>query len=417
MKKRIFIFLREYLMMGGIETYIYEHAKKLKDEGCIVIWVKHPKAQIDSSFEHVFFDGKTIVWDRKINLKKLNALVPDQDWDITIITFDMFSFAYAEQIKTKFTRCPVQTFYFVPNFVGPTLYLEEAYKGKLQERVRVYMRGIVQRMQKAENVRYFSEKHFQKMMTSYEYTITDKNSYFVPPGNNDFAFDEGNCRTLAKRERFNLMTVSRFDFPHKGYILGLIDAYAQLKEQYPRLELTIVGYGKDLPRVEKAISMLPDYAQAGIRLYGKVSQEDLAEYYLDANLNISVAGCCTGGAKMGTLSMPARHFDYSCEVYGFLPESKPFTVSDAPGEPVVPYIEKVLNMTEDEYVAACKAAYDTFHDGTIESRKGMLEIRNNAWLPTMTKREISIIQLMEVFLKIRVKLRRAMGKLNFLPKH
>ncbi len=403
-KKQIVIFMREYLLMGGIETYVYEQAKLLKEKGALVIWVKHPKGLIDDSFKHIFYDGKTIVLE-KLHRRKLKNIVREFDAEITIVTFHIESYAKADLFKRNFKLCPVHTFYFVPNFTGSMLYLEEAYEGAKREKVRDHMGQIIRKMQSGENIRYFSMKHIDKMTKNYQYSIEEYNDYYVPPRLSECDFDEERCRNLARRERFNLFTVSRFDFPHKGYVLGLIKAYAQLKEKYPRLELTIVGYGKDEDRIYQTLENLPANIREDIHLFGKASQDELNDYYADANLNISVAGCCSTGAKRGTLSIPARHFDYSCEVYGFLPESRPYIISEEPGEAVIPYIEAVLNMSEDEYCEKCRKGYEIFNDSSIKLRKNMLEIKNLKNVPTLSKGDVGYIYFNRILSRIKSKIR------------
>ena len=93
-------------------------------------------------------------------------------------------------------------------------------------------------------------------------------------------------------------------------------------------------------------------------MLGFIKPDDLAYYFDRAHINISVAGGMTEGAKNGVISIPTRHYSYACEVYGFLPESIERNLSDEPGQSVVPFIESVINMSNQDYVKYAKLSYD-----------------------------------------------------------
>lgn len=414
-KKRIIIFFRNRLVVGGVETYMYDQAKRLADQGWQIIWVrKHPFARLDAALADVFAADSTIVWNRRVNRKKMEKLVGDGNAEVKIITFNMFQFAQAEKFKKAFRLCPVSTFLFIPHYMGEALFFEENHSGKRCEKVKNRMTQVIQKMHNGGNLRYFNIKHMQIMSANYGYEIQDTNEAFVPPREADGrVFDEERCRRLATRERFNLLTVSRFDFPHKGYVLGLIRTYARLKPSYPQLELTIVGYGREQVRVEQEIAQLDEIARKDVHLVGQVSPSQLNEYYSDANLNVSVAASCSQGARNGTLSLPARHYSYDCEVYGFFPESRTMTVSDKPGYPVADYIEQVLNMSEEQYCRRCREGFLTFNDDYVSVRKSMDQIVNPSQAPTLSDRDIRYITNQELWRELRSKKR---GMMRILKK-
>ncbi len=407
--KTIVVFVKDHLLVGGIETYVYRIAKKLKSEGTQIVWVKKKYSKIDPSFENVFYDGSTIIMN-DLDIKKMAELV-DPSTKIKIVTFDLYYFAIAEKFKQNFRLCNVDTFYFVSHFRGETLYLQEAYKGKKIERVKAEVGEIIRKMHENSNIKYFAYKHMERMTGDYDYKIDNPVAHLIPSAfPSDNKFDEKRSRELAERERFNILTVSRLEFPHKGYVLGLINAYAALKEKHPNIELTIVGYGSRENEVKQKISELPENIANDVHLIGKVSPDKLTNYYNDANINISLAGCFSQGARNGTLSIPARHHNYDCEVYGFLPESKPFSLSEEPGEPVIPYIEQVLNMSTDEYCEKCKACFNTYNDVENELRLDFYQIKNNTDSATLSKADMKyFFNKKEKILRRRPRLKDVIG--------
>lgn len=415
--KKILVFFRNHLAVGGVETYMYEQAKRLRQQGWIIVWVrKHPWAKLDSALADVFGEDHAVVWNRRIPLKKMKALA-GKNAVIKVVAFNMFQFAQAERFKRRFSGGDISTFLFMPHYKGEAIFFEENHTGKKQEEVRQRMAVIYRKLHENGNLRYFNIKQMEAAQENCGFSIEDINNAFVPPRETDEnQWDEARCRMLAGRQRFNLLTVSRFDFPHKAYLLGLIRAYAQLKPRHPRLELTIVGYGREQGKVEAAIAALSEESRRDVHMMGKASPEELTDYYRDANLNISVAGSCSQGARIGCLSIPARHYDETCEVYGFFPESRLKTVSEEPGEPVIPYIEKVLNMTEDEYVEKCRDGFDTFHDASVSRRKTMEEICNQTAETTLSADDLRYITRQEYWRELRSKKRGGLRLIRKLIK-
>lgn len=412
-KKNIIIFVSQNLLVGGIETYVYKLAKEVQKKGWQIIWIKRFPGYLDESFSDVFESDSTLVWDNAYDYEKLRELTADSNAEIRIITFDICRFAQAEIFKSNFKECRVHNFYFVPHFAGDTLYLEEPYKGKKREKVRKKMSDIVKKMHNGNNIRYFSIKHIDKMTSEYGYREDNMNYVMVPPlDSGNVSFDRKRCMELATSGRFNILTVSRFEFPHKGYVLGLIKAYAELKNKYPHIELTIVGYGVDESKVHEALNSLSENYKKDVHFIGKVHPEKLVDYYNDANINISVAGCCSQGAKNGTLSIPARHYDYNCEVYGFLPESKPFVVSEKKGEPVIDYIEQVINMSPDEYCKKCEMAFHSFRSDSESLRVKIEDLEDKSENIILSDKDIRFIKKEEKRRVIRGKLRSLKRKLT-----
>ena len=307
-----------------------------------------------------------------------------------LITFTVCDFSLAESMRAKHKKLCIDTFYFVPNYRGVHVCIDEPYPHLRKKNIQKKLSKVFEKMSKKNSIRYFSNRGLEAMEKNYSYKEAN-DDIMVPSVAPQYIFDEENARNLYRREYFNVFTISRFDFPHKGYVIGLIKAYGKLKEKYPQIRLTIVGYGAGLDRVKETIASLSEEAQKDVYLCGQCAPTELDGYYRDANINVSLAGCFTQGAKRGTLSIPTRHYCYDCETYGFLPKSKDYAVSELPGKPVEPFIEQVINMSEDEYVAYCKASYDAYNSTESKSIEDILESLRNKTDDCLTEKEVNYI--------------------------
>lgn len=390
---RLFVYIYGNLGIGGIQAHIFKAAKYLRSLNFQVLIVNTGTKSEDPSYQSIIKDSKIglVNSSSKIEISIYSYAHEHKVKEITIITFTIPDYIYIKSVQSIFCHHRLSTFYYVPNFKGRYYYLEETFDGYIKKAIRSRMTAIIQKMDKNDEIRYFSGKH-QSVMTDY-YGCQLKERLLetrVPrtPLDAD-VFDETKRREIYRRDEFRIISVSRFDFPHKGFIIGLIKEYGQLKKNYPNLTYTIIGYyDQGLQEIMRAIDRLDENAKKDIHVLGKCGPDELALHYADANINISVAGCCSLGAKVGIISLPTRHYSYECEVYGFYSTHKHMNTSSDPGIPVAQFIEKIISMTEQEYVDVCKADFDAFYEITSRST---FEDRNKCECNIMTPSDIKFI--------------------------
>lgn len=386
-KTVLFVFLKDSMYVGGIETFIFKLTKHIVESGERVLLVLNNNAVVDESYSELIGLSQVELLYNRFCLGQIKKTIEKyRIKKVNIITFEMIRFSFADFLKKRLvSRCDVSALYFVPHFKGFASYPEEPYSGRKREKVRKRFKAIVHKMNSNDSIRYFSDIHVIEMTKRYEYDVNNEARKYLPKrGVKRMAFDENRCLNLARRTRFNILAVSRLEFPHKGFFIGLIQTYGELKKKYPNISLTIVGYGDGLGKVMDEIKKLDSFAQSDIYMVGKVAPDNLMLYYNDANVCVSLAGCFTIGAKNGTLSLPVRHYSYSCETYGFLPESKNQSLSEEPGEPIRNYLEKIINMDTQTYVTMCKRCYDSYMPNPNKVRETIYSLSDGSNKTVMT---------------------------------
>lgn len=361
MRKKILTFVYDNLNIGGIQVYFFKAIELLQKQDYNILIYHEKKYPIDSAFSDIVAMPRIEMHSLKHFSRDLIHRLQNEDCNLAIFTFRMVDMVEAQKVRNKFKSARVDVFYYVPDFKGLDYYLEDMYADDEKEKVRLRLSRIFNVMNDNNQLRYFSPIHVTEVTQRYGITPKNDKLVYVPKIEQIPPFDEERCHRVFNNEKFNLLTISRFDFPHKGFIIGIIKAYGRLKKLYPQLCYTIVGYGKSgETRIKEEIALLDDVAQKDIYLPGRCTPDEMNNYYANANLNISLAGCFSQGVMHSTLSLPARHYTYEGEVYGFLPESKAMAMSDKPGLPAETFIEEVLNMDEETYVAKCKAGYNAY---------------------------------------------------------
>lgn len=397
--KECFLFVRNSLnYVGGIETYIYKSIKQLRRGGDGAGWISNDFTNINQAFNDLTLDSSLHLIGRSNARRQIESAIVNESYDkVVIIAFCPRDFCYAERLKKKLKCYPVHTFMFVPHFQGDVLYLEEGMRfGKNYFRKR--LGAIYQKMESNQNLRYFAPRHLEEFNNRYNCKVTEYKTVQIPEIIDQIEFDTERVRKVYNQRPFNILCVSRMEFPHKGYILGIIDDFRELCKKYDFLQLTLVGDGRDKKRLEQKIDGLDENIRKKIQLIGAVAPDKLCDYYDRANVLISVAGCFTLGARRGVLSLPARHYTESCEVYGYLPDSKSDTLSNAKGKSVIPFIEEIIKMTYEDYLKHCRGCYETF--SYLNAKLVDFNSLINKSTETITLSEIILIEAMATHNKI-----------------
>lgn len=153
---------------------------------------------------------------------------------------------------------------------------------------------------------------------------------------------------------FNILTIARADFPFKGYLLGLIDMFADITDK--NVTLTIVSYGKDVEKIENRISVLPDNIKKRISLIGKTDFDELAIYYRDSSLYMGMGTTIIDAAQYGVISIPVAAYTERLIADSFFHDNyKNLVVEETiPKNSVNELIDKALNLNKKEYLELSK---------------------------------------------------------------
>ena len=360
-KKTLIVNYRE-LRIGGIETYLAKLMLYSANQGYRVIWLTTEKAYKRCHFkdivdhprvERVILKGKS-----SVNWLKHDKISFQDEEHVTMFSVTPMTFMQAEQIR-EYTKnvASFNHFMALPHFTGSDYFPERTFKTKLyRKRWYNYMKKIATILVENDCVRAFSMKHLDFFEENYGVKIENKQEKILKKINlikdyPDSYFEE---KAQKRQDEFRIVTCGRFDFPHKGYILGLLDEYAELKKKYTQLKLVVIGYGKDGARVDEKIAQMSPEAQKDIEIVGAVSPFDLYDYFEEGHLNIGLAGALFDGAICAIPSLCARHYCEDCEVYGFISDMEGTYLRDEPALRLQPFIEKLIEISDDEYINQAK---------------------------------------------------------------
>jgi hypothetical protein len=108
----------------------------------------------------------------------------------------------------------------------------------------------------------------------------------------------------SKNDNINILSIARFDFPFKGYILGLIDAFKTIALSTNNITLTIIGYGEGEAMVNQKVAALPVNIRKRIKILNKIPYSEIVAYIDKCDLFVG----------MGTTALDAANRNKICIV-------------------------------------------------------------------------------------------------------
>lgn len=399
--------------LGGIEKYIFNLAVFAGKNGIRFIWFHEQPLQIAESFRNVML-GDSIerirVWSRDYHWFKHDKVEWSKGEQAIIVSFSPLGMARAMEFVVENNDIDIIPIYAVPDVTGEGYFLERFFGGKLFFKVKERLTRIFEKWEASGQVRFFALTQANALEENYEIQISDKNSKILKPIEQRPQLNMELLEQRAKVACCNIITVSRFDFPHKGYLLGLVRAFGRIHEKYENMTLSIIGYGDGENLLRQVIDELPGNIKKDIHLLGEVSPAEITPFFEKATLNVGVSGAVFDGAKNGVLTLLARNwYTEECEVYGFLnKENRHMTTASSKGDLIDEYVERIFNMDETEYKKLVMDGYDMCNADADPLYLWHTEAQSG--LSLMNKSDIRFLRNLSYLTKISARIQRDQKK-------
>lgn len=343
------------LSAGGIEVGLVSLIRFFLNEGHRVIWITTTHHLNEVAFKGIVDDPRLEIvisekWNRYFSIPHIHFRKEEQ---VIMITCRAMQYVVSEGMRRVAGTKEFKHFLLVAHFSGTEYYPDHYFKSKWGHEIAYrFWRTVVHRLVENDCLRGFSLKHLECYEDYYQVSISSKKEKLMPDFNSNIVFDMKNAQNKSKerKDKFVITTCTRFEFPHKAYVLGLVDSFNTIKAKYPQAVLRIIGYGNGEAELKEKICQLAENVQKDIELVGMVSHDELERYYKDSHLIIGLAGAIIDGAQSGIPSLVVRHYCCDCETYGFFEDAFEKTLSEEKGENVIPFIESCITMDQEEYI-------------------------------------------------------------------
>ena len=345
---------------GGIEVYLSNLMLYSVKQGYRVIWITTPYlAQAETTIKAV--KECSLIERCYVKLEwhwPSYSVRLDPDEHVTMISCEPISFMKAEALRRSFKGDSFDHFLLLPHFTGAAYYPERFFKGGLLNKLFYrYMKRFAKAASEKNCIRGFDIKHLNSYEKNYSVSISEKEDKILRGIKAPVVLDDAYFRRKARErgDRFTICSCSRLDFPHKGYMMGLIDCFERINLKYPFTKLVIIGDGPNRAELEDRIGRLPDSVREAIDPKLFLEFNEVNEEFRKSHLNVGLAGAIYDGAAVGVPSLLVRHYSMTCETYGFLADNRENTLRADDGEDIFPYIEEMIVCDDERYISQCRA--------------------------------------------------------------
>lgn len=147
-----------------------------------------------------------------------------------------------------------------------------------------------------------------------------------------------------------ILTAARAEYPYKGYIFGLLDAFVEIKEENPKLKMTIVSGGGDLEQFNKKLDSLDDKIKEDLYVYKWMAYDSLLELAKKCKLFVGMGTSVLDMALCYKPSIAVKFNTYECIGDSFISEKPQYITTDENCvTPAIHLVKKILAMSKDEY--------------------------------------------------------------------
>lgn len=150
-----------------------------------------------------------------------------------------------------------------------------------------------------------------------------------------------------------IISAARAEFPMKGYLMGLIDDFEKLKEEYPKLKLEIISAGDDLPTLRDRVEMSPN--RDSIILHGWMTYDKLGSVIRKGTVYIGMGTSVLDAALQYKPAIAVNFNTFNCyadDTISNLPEfidTKDVNCTN----PAIDIIRDILNLNFEQYKEEC----------------------------------------------------------------
>lgn len=365
------VFINPHFTLGGVDTYFYRMIKWLSARDIRTILLLTKTAKVDEKMveevknlgTHVRLEIEPYPLTGEISPTHIK-LGLEPGTEVTTITTRYAGFFQAQQLKIDNPEVSFTFMNYMTHEHGFKADIEPLDKAKMGiakyyfHKARYqYYKKLTRKVFESREIYFQNDIHRYSLYDYYHMDHKETMGPNVPLGIDIPELDEQGIQSRVDRYQFRILTIARFEFPFKGYLLELVEQFAELCTKYDNLTLTIIGGGPDEKRLLDRITLLPEEVQKKIELPGFVDYERLKEYFAHTSLYVGQGTTVLDAGKQGLLAVPVSSYTEESTSYSYLYEYVEIYAPE-PKYKTSYFIEKTIHMSDEEYIEASKKTYE-----------------------------------------------------------
>jgi hypothetical protein len=166
-------------------------------------------------------------------------------------------------------------------------------------------------------------------------------------------------RIDARKNTFELLTISRADLRIKGYLLDLISGFEKFDSKHENCHLTIITFGQDMDKIVEQINHLPEKTKKNITLVGETKYENIFDYLKNCSIYVGMGTTILDASNAFCIAIPVAAYSNCFLSEGFFSNNPQSFVSDLKNSfNGYDLVEKVYNLSDDDYLLYMNKGYN-----------------------------------------------------------
>lgn len=337
MDKKNVSFVYKNIVVGGVQTLLLRLSKALIESG----------NKVSIYYNTIYANGTEVYTRYGIDLYKYEGDIPksfnDDFGTQLIITFEPE--IYIKLVINNYKNRKNKDRIFLYSVHPYTFeYFYNGCKYKIIKKIfhKTYY-SFVKKSVEAGFVFFMDEQCLNS--TSKEFLLKNDNNYvndcilrIIMPTNGNYS-----CRNKEKTG-IDILTVSRADFPFKGYIKGLVQVVSSIKSEGYDVRLKIITAGNEINKVRDWCNDI-----SNIEILDNIKYEELPNYYRESDIYVGMGTTILEAAAEGIIAIPVSPYTYECNSHGLFCDKPNWILTEiGEGKSINELIKQIVTLNKEE---------------------------------------------------------------------
>lgn len=350
----IFVFNDTLGVFGGSQTLIYRmcewlHEKKIKT---VVMCNSADNKEIVSKLENINVVIDCFPPEDYHHTKNMLVSLLKEDKDLLVVNFGFDRYMNIECTKAKYH---LEFNNIIYDIIPTTFFKGEGVKSKfLKKHAKKVYSSVVLRMLANNAIRTLEDTYITGVRDYYNFTAEEFSPKILRLPMKCKRLD--NYEQIIKQgfESDLILSAARADFPFKGYLVGLVDQFCEIKKEKPSVRLKIFSDGGDMHILRDKVNAVPEEIRKDISLNSWISYEELYQEMQKAKVYIGMGTTVMDAALNYKPSVVVSFDTMNCLTAGLFTDNPYCTATHGDGYPeATETLRRVLRSSFDEYKKLC----------------------------------------------------------------
>ena len=290
---------------------------------------------------------------------KMHFQILADDYDsFVFLTYSLNEYLEIDKIRRECNKIKRVIYYVVHGYAFKVIGTEN--QSTLKKWARHFLniisrRQLVKELIKNKSIVFMDVLSVEETSRSLKLDIDRSLIYNIPFKMIDY--DKNVWGELKHHTPFTIGTMCRFEFPMKGYVIGLINELPELLKKFD-IRVFIVGDGEGGDLFRQKISLLPDDAKEKVKYIKNIPYSEIDTFFSECDLYLGMGTTLLDASNHNVLSVPVEGYTYNLNVGALFLENTGWLCSKGETRNVADLLKELFGYSREEYNALVQEQYE-----------------------------------------------------------